>query len=123
MVANFKEVDFRALLLDRRERLIAGINGTPAAAGLARLLHEVDSALESLDDGTYGLCQECHEPIEEERLRADPLARFCLDHLTEDQRRGLEQDLQLASQIQNHLLPEKSLRTKTWEICSAYLPR
>jgi sigma-B regulation protein RsbU (phosphoserine phosphatase) len=123
MVANYKEVDFRALLLDRRERLVAGINGTPAAAGLVQLLHEVDSALESLDRGTYGLCEECHEPIERERLVADPLTRFCLDHLTQEQRRGLEQDLNLASQIQNHLLPEKNLKTSAWEICCYYLPR
>jgi phosphoserine phosphatase RsbU/P len=123
MVANLKDVDFRTLLLDRRERLVAGMNVAGEAEGLVRLLHQVDSALEELDNGTYGLCEVCHDPIEQERLMADPLMRFCLDHLTADQRRALEQDLELASQIQSQLLPDKNLRTREWEICSYYLPR
>jgi phosphoserine phosphatase RsbU/P len=123
MVASIKDVDFRTLLMDRRERLVAGMNVAGEAEGLVRLLHQVDSALEELDKGTYGLCEVCHDPIEKERLLADPLMRFCLDHLTTDQRRALEQDLFLASQIQNQLLPDKNLRTAAWEICSYYLPR
>jgi sigma-B regulation protein RsbU (phosphoserine phosphatase) len=123
MVANIKDVDFRTLLLDRRERLVAGINVAGEAEGLVHLLHQVDSALEELDKGTYGLCEVCHDPVEKERLLADPLMRFCLDHLTAPQRRALEQDLELASQIQNQLLPDKNLRSQGWEICSYYLPR
>ena len=35
---------------------------------LDRLLREVDSALDRMADGTYGLCLECHESIEEGAL-------------------------------------------------------
>jgi sigma-B regulation protein RsbU (phosphoserine phosphatase) len=45
---------------------------SPAERGLAGLLHEVDSALERMAEGSYGLCQECHEPVEQDRLLADP---------------------------------------------------
>lgn len=39
----------------------------------------VDEALEKLDDGTYGICEECREPITPGRLSALPLAKFCLN--------------------------------------------
>ena len=63
------------------------------------------TALERIDGGSYGICEECHEPIEQERLIADPLARICLEHLTGQERSALEQDLELAAQVQRGLLP------------------
>jgi len=53
-------------------------------------MREVDSALERIADGSYGLCQECHESIEVDRLLADPLMCYCLDHLTAPQRAALQ---------------------------------
>ena len=43
-------------------------------------LADVDRALHRLDDGTYGTCEACHEPISDERLEAQPAARFCVIH-------------------------------------------
>lgn len=70
--------------------------------------------------GTYGLCETCHEPIETDRLLADPLTEFCLDHLTPSQQRALEADLELASQIQKALLPQKQLTAAGWEVSYHY---
>ncbi len=42
-------------------------------------LADVEHALHRLDDGTYGTCEACGRPIDEERLQAMPAARFCLD--------------------------------------------
>lgn len=42
-------------------------------------LADVDHALHRLDDGTYGTCEACGRPIDEERLQAMPAARFCVD--------------------------------------------
>lgn len=43
-----------------------------------RELEELDEALLKLDEGTYGMCSECEEHIDEERLKAVPFAVFCV---------------------------------------------
>jgi RNA polymerase-binding transcription factor DksA len=52
-------------------------------------LADVERALQRLDEGTYGRCEACGEPIEPERLDAVPAARFCVKHqaVAEHQRR------------------------------------
>jgi sigma-B regulation protein RsbU (phosphoserine phosphatase) len=117
-----RKMDLNQRLLDRRQRLQTAISEFKETTHLVRLLEEVDSALQRMDKGSYGLCEVCHEPIEEERLMADPLMRNCLDHLTSDQQRALEQDLDLASRIQTQLLPHKSLRFDGWEAYYHYEP-
>lgn len=103
--------DFRPPLLERRRRLQEILAADGETAHLVRLMREIDAALERLDEGTYRLCEVCHESIETERLVADPLVCVCLDHLTEAQQRSLEHDLELAARIQAGLLPENDLRT------------
>ncbi len=43
-----------------------------------RELGEIDAALERIDDGTFGVCQDCGGPIGRGRLRAVPEARRCV---------------------------------------------
>ena len=43
-----------------------------------KTLSEVEAALKRMDRGTYGVCEDCGEPIPEVRLRALPWARFCI---------------------------------------------
>jgi sigma-B regulation protein RsbU (phosphoserine phosphatase) len=89
---------------------------------LQRLLREVDAALERVALGTYGICETCHDPIEAERLIADPLTRFCLDHLSHAEQRALEQDLELAARVQRGLLPQHDMRVSGWHIDYYYEP-
>jgi DnaK suppressor protein len=42
-------------------------------------LRDVEQALARMDAGTYGLCERCGQPIDEERLDALPAARLCLN--------------------------------------------
>lgn len=42
---------------------------------------EIKHALEKMERGTYGICEVSGEPIEEERLLANPAARTCTKHL------------------------------------------
>lgn len=42
-------------------------------------LSEIEDALERLKDNSYGTCEECGEPIAEERLRALPATRVCVE--------------------------------------------
>src|SRR5204862_1692951 len=47
--------------------------------GDRRLLRDVVSALQRIDDGNFGSCERCGEPIAEKRLEALPFARYCID--------------------------------------------
>lgn len=42
-------------------------------------LLQIEAALQRLDDGTYGRCAECAQPINPERLEALPYATLCID--------------------------------------------
>ena len=121
-MANVETLILRSQLLDRRGRLESARTAHPEADHLARLLDEVDAALERMDRDVYGLCEACHDPVEPERLLADPLMRFCLAHLTAQQQAALEQDLEMAVQIQTTLLPSRNLRTGAWEAYYLYRP-
>lgn len=50
-------------------------------ADSARVLDEVDRALERLSDGSYGTCETCGAPILGSHLSADPTRRACEQHL------------------------------------------
>jgi len=39
----------------------------------------IDDALDSLEEGTYGVCAECGNEISEKRLQALPFARLCIE--------------------------------------------
>jgi sigma-B regulation protein RsbU (phosphoserine phosphatase) len=117
-----RKIDLRRRLLNRRQRLETAMGEFRETEQLMRLLKDVDSALERMDNGSYGLCEVCHESIDRERLIADPLTRNCLECLTPDQQRALEQDLDLASRIQTQLLPNKNLSLNGWEAYYHYEP-
>jgi len=43
-----------------------------------KLLREVEDALRRMEQGTYGICHECDEPISLKRLDAIPWAKYCV---------------------------------------------
>ena len=43
------------------------------------ILYQIDDALKRLDDGSYGICQQCNKPISMSRLRAVPYASLCIE--------------------------------------------
>ncbi|KQV75929.1 hypothetical protein ASC61_13435 [Aeromicrobium sp. Root344] len=47
-----------------------------------RRLAEIDAARARIDEGTYGRCEVCGEPIADGRLEARPVARTCVAHAT-----------------------------------------
>jgi sigma-B regulation protein RsbU (phosphoserine phosphatase) len=106
----------QAQLFDRKTRLEHALAGSLRDRHLVYLLSEVDSALNRISEGTYGICEICNEEIEPDRLMADPVVRLCLDHLTVDQQRALEEDLALAAETQKNLLPVRNQRMYGWEI-------
>src|SRR5215469_4049339 len=61
------EGSLQSKLEDRRRRLRTAIASRTADGSLTALLHEVDAALQRICDGSFGICEECHETVEEER--------------------------------------------------------
>jgi DnaK suppressor protein len=57
------ERDFMLRLRDRESKLIA----------------KIKEALERIESGTFGICEECGEQISVKRLRARPMATLCIE--------------------------------------------
>ena len=47
-------------------------------SGEQETLYQIDDALKRLDDGSYGFCQQCNQPISMSRLKAVPYASLCI---------------------------------------------
>ena len=119
---DFMDTFVREQLLDRHRRLEAAVTWSQSEPRLMELLHEVDSALARMDQDTWGICEVCHEPVEADRLMADPLVRYCLDHLSPAQRDALERDLETAAALQRGLLPQPEAKHSGWEVAHTYRP-
>lgn len=48
------------------------------AEGLMDMIREIDVALRRIEEGTYGSCITCGNPIPEERMEARPAASECM---------------------------------------------
>jgi len=59
--ANDEETSFKILELESAE------------------LSQIDYALERIEEGTYGSCEECEKPIGKDRLVALPFASMCIE--------------------------------------------
>jgi phosphoserine phosphatase RsbU/P len=80
-------------------------SGEPA---VVEQLIVLDHTLGKLEDESLGVCSVCHGHIEESVLAVDYTASFCLDCLSEEQRRQLEAELEFSSEIQRALLPNEA---------------
>jgi DnaK suppressor protein len=52
-----------------------------------KLIAKIDAAIQRLDDGTYGYCEETGEPIALKRLEARPIATLSLEAQERHERR------------------------------------
>lgn len=50
----------------------------PLEVSLENTLRDVNKSLKRVEDGTYGVCKYCDEPIEEKRLLARPTSGACV---------------------------------------------
>ncbi len=53
------------------------------------ILEKIDHAIEKLEQGTYGICEDCGAEINEQRLKAIPFAIYCIE--CKQKREELEQ--------------------------------
>ncbi len=52
-----------------------------------KTLAEIDEALQRMEEGTYGCCEECDEQIGAKRLEIFPTARLCITHQEEEEKK------------------------------------
>lgn len=52
-----------------------------------KTLSEIDNALHRMDEGDYGCCEDCGDPIGFKRLELYPTARYCVTHQEEVEKR------------------------------------
>jgi phosphoserine phosphatase RsbU/P len=121
-MAEIVESALREQLMERQQTVELEIARAGHAPDLDRLLADVNRAIVRSDEGRLGICETCHERIEPERVIADPLVRFCLDHLSAAEQRALERDLELAARIQRGLLPAADGHADRWDISYVYQP-
>ncbi|HYG82807.1 MAG TPA: PP2C family protein-serine/threonine phosphatase [Pyrinomonadaceae bacterium] len=114
-----RETELRPQLREWRARVAAAV--AEDGGHLAPLLKEIDSALERLSRGNYGVCAVCHDMMNE-AVAPDPLARFCLSHLSAAEARALERDLDALPGIQCELLPKRNITFDGWEMAYHYQP-
>jgi DnaK suppressor protein len=50
------------------------------------MLEDIEAALRSIEEGSYGQCQQCSEAIGRERLQAIPYATLCIQCARSDER-------------------------------------
>jgi DnaK suppressor protein len=43
------------------------------------LIRKIERSLQDIEEGVYGLCENCGEEISVKRLKARPTARYCID--------------------------------------------
>lgn len=82
--------------------------GPSAEQSVQARLTALDTAIVKVEDKTLGVCQVCHEYVDPELLEMDYTACVCLDHYSDEERRRLEDDLELSQKIQRALLPQSA---------------
>jgi|DewCreStandDraft_3_1066083.scaffolds.fasta_scaffold00992_5 DnaK suppressor protein len=64
--------------------------GLVLESSIQDLLAQVEAALKKIEEGTYGICERCGQPIHIERLEALPWAKLCIScKALEEKRRGM----------------------------------
>jgi DnaK suppressor protein len=46
-------------------------------------MRRIEQSLQDIEDGVYGLCEQCEEEISFERLKVRPIARYCISCKTQ----------------------------------------
>ena len=66
--------------IDAADQIEELATNVPLVEELEKRHKDVEDALEKVEEGTYGMCEDCGEPIPLKRLDANPAARTCVAH-------------------------------------------
>jgi sigma-B regulation protein RsbU (phosphoserine phosphatase) len=123
----------RDSLLEKREKVADWFYTTPPPRKQAYLgpagedavrahLEVLDTAVDKVEDGSFGICKVCHDHVEAELLEMDYTADVCLGDLSPDEARSLESELALAQSVQRSLMPQQVPDTPGLELAAFSRP-
>jgi len=106
-------------LAETRENLAHWIEATPPSKKTIQCcseddtcvdehVHVIDDSLEKIRDGTFGVCEICHERVDDVLLKMDYTSTVCLGHFTDQELHQLESELELSQVVQRGLLPQQA---------------
>ena len=64
--------------LDRATTEISRTSAYRIRSRESRLIKKIRQRLHDIEAGTYGICEDCEEPISIERLKARPVTSYCI---------------------------------------------
>jgi phosphoserine phosphatase RsbU/P len=96
--------------------------GPAGREGLEQHLAVIDTALEQADQNALGTCVVCHEPVESRLIQMDYTACVCIEHFSDEERRSLESELELAGAVQRSLLPQDAPQVPHLDIAAFSRP-
>jgi len=120
-------------LLRKRDSLAEWFHATPLAKkevllgplkeqSVQNRLEVIDDTIARVDSKTLGKCKVCHGEVENELLEVDYTACVCIEHLSREERRQLEAELELAQSVQKMLLPQEIPNISGLEIAAFSRP-
>lgn len=123
----------RAGLLEKRRNLADWLGSAPARTKEMRLgpvdpgavsahLATIDAALEKGQAGTLGRCTVCGDYVATDLLEMDYTACVCIDHLSPEEIRSLEYELELSQTVQQGLLPQAAPHIPGLEVAAFSRP-
>ena len=77
--------DFQQQLLAEREQLTHLRDVGAAHQQIEGMVEKINEALEKINEGTFGVCEACGDPIQPERLEALPYATRCIECQRKDE--------------------------------------
>lgn len=85
-------------------------------------LDTLEKAIEKAEAGTLGVCEVCHDYVETRLMEMDYTSCVCLEHLTPDEQRTLEFELEMAQTVQLSLLPQQPPQTPSLQVAAFSRP-
>jgi len=100
----------------RRALLVSAIDQAPPNTTLSGLLEQVDAALTRISAGSYGNCEICNQPIEDDRLRTDPLVQSCASHLPPFEQTRVRDEKRLADLYLGSIASTLPQEERSWRV-------
>jgi DnaK suppressor protein len=73
-----------------------------------KVIHEIDDALQRIEDGSYGICENTDQPIPKARLKAQPWARYCVEYARKLEQGGTAKETQPTAEPLDYDLGDKA---------------